>query len=298
MWFKNLIIYRLPELWPDDKTKLQAALDGAAFAPCTGLDWFSEGFAAPMPFEPDLVFAAGRSQRVALKREDKVLPGAVVRDLLAEKVAAIEAAEARNVGRKEKQELKWQIIDDLLPRAFTKSRRTEALFDTRSGYLMINEASAPRAERMLTKLREALGGLQTAMPHTLKPPTYLMTEWLLQGRAEGGFKLGYSALLKGVGDVPDKIKIINKHLDDAEVVQHVKNGMRVVELELNWREQISFTLTHDFALKRIVFLDRVQEQAEQGDDAASLATASQILMTAALGDMLDEFYHLLSGWVD
>ena len=121
-----------------------------------------------------------------------------------------------------------------------------------------------RAERMLTKLREALGGLQTAMPHTLKPPTYLMTEWLLQGRAEGGFKLGYSALLKGVGDVPDKIKIINKHLDDAEVVQHVKNGMRVVELELDWREQISFTLTQDFALKRIVFLDRVQEQAEQG----------------------------------
>ena len=41
MWFKNLIIYRLPELWPDDKTKLQAALDGAPFAPCAGLDWFS-----------------------------------------------------------------------------------------------------------------------------------------------------------------------------------------------------------------------------------------------------------------
>ena len=55
------------------------------------------------------------AQIVALKREDKVLPGAVVRDLLAEKVAAIEAAEARNVGRKEKLELKEQIIDDLLP---------------------------------------------------------------------------------------------------------------------------------------------------------------------------------------
>ena len=251
-----------------------------------------------MPFAPDLVFAAGRSQRVALKREDKVLPGAVVRDLLAEKVAAIEAAEARNVGRKEKLELKEQIIDDLLPRAFTKSRRTEALFDTRSGYLMINEASAPRAERMLTKLREALGGLQTAMPHTQESPTSIMTEWLLQGRAEGGFELGYSALLKGVGDVPGKIKIINKHLDDAEVVQHVKNGMRVAELELDWREQISFTLTQDFALKRIVFLDRVQEQAEQGDDAASLAAASQILMTAALGDMLNELAELLGGWED
>ena len=82
------------------------------------------------------------------------------------------------------------------------------------------------------------------------------------------------------------------------MVQHVKNGMRVAELELDWREQISFTLTQDFALKRIVFLDRVQEQAEQGDDAASLAAASQILMTAALGDMLNELAELLGGWED
>ena len=52
MWFKNLIIYRLPELWPDDKTKLQAALDGAPFAPCTGLDWFSEGFACLLYTSP------------------------------------------------------------------------------------------------------------------------------------------------------------------------------------------------------------------------------------------------------
>lgn len=297
MWFKNTTVYRLPDGAPS-KADLADALLDLPFAPCLGLDWFNEGFDSAAAFDDAPVFEADGSLRLALKREEKVLPAGVIRSILDEQVADIKRAEARNVGRKEKQELKGQIIDDLLPRAFTKSRRTEALFDTRSGYLMINEASAPRAERMLTKLREALGGLQTAMPHTLKPPTYLMTEWLLQGRAEGGFKLGYSALLKGVGDVPDKIKIINKHLDDAEVVQHVKNGMRVVELELDWREQISFTLTQDFALKRIVFLDRVQEQAEQGDDAASLATASQILMTAALGDMLDEFYHLLSGWVD
>ena len=39
MWFKNLIIYRLPELWPDDKTKLQAALNGA---PCYLI--FSNGY--------------------------------------------------------------------------------------------------------------------------------------------------------------------------------------------------------------------------------------------------------------
>lgn len=297
MWYKNAIIYLLPDGW-----QLEAGfaekLEQAAFTPCMGLDWFSEGFAAPMPFAPDLVFAAGRSQRVALKREDKVLPGAVVRDLLAEKVAAIEAAEARNVGLIEKQQLKEQIVDDLLPRALTQSRRTEAIFDTERGYLLVNEASDKRAEQMLIKLREALGGLKVAMPYTRESPSSLMTEWLLQGHAEGDFELGYNVLLQGVGDVVPKVKISKKDLTHPEVIQHAKNGMKVVELELEWREQISFTLTQNFALKRIRFLDVLQEEAEQGDDAASLMFSSQIIMTTALGGMLDELANLLGGWVD
>ena len=72
--------------------------------------------------------------------------------------------------------------------------------------------------------------------------------------------------------------------------------MKVVELELEWREQISFTLTQNFALKRIQFLDVLQEEAEQGDDTASLTFASQIIITTALGGMLDELVNLLGGW--
>ena len=87
-------------------------------------------------------------------------------------------------------------------------------------------------------------------------------------------------------------------LTTAEVIKHAQNGMQVVELELEWREQISFTLTKDFTLKRIQFLDVLQEEEEQGDDTASLMFASQIIMTTALGGMLDELANLLGGWVD
>lgn len=297
MWYKNAIIYLLPDGW-----QLEAGfaekLEQAAFTPCMGLDWFSEGFAPPTPFSSDFVFTAQNSNRVCLKHEEKVLPSATVRDLVNGKVAEIKEAEARNVWYEEKQQLKEQIIDDLLPRALTQSRRTEAIFDTERGYLLVNEASDKRAEQMLTKLREALGGLKVSLPHTRESPSSLMTEWLLQGYAEGGFKLGYNVLLQGVGDVVPKVKISKKDLTTAEVIKHAQNGMQVVELELEWREQISFTLTKDFALKRIQFLDVLQEEAEQGDDTASLTFASQIIMTTALGGMLDELANLLGGWVD
>ncbi len=297
MWYKNAIIYLLPDGW-----QLEAGfaekLEQGAFTPCMGLDWFSEGFAPPTPFSSDFVFTAQNSNRVCLKHEEKVLPSATVRDLVHEKVAEIREAEARNVEHKEKQQLKEQIVDDLLPRALTQSRRTEAIFDTERGFLLVNEASDKRAEQMLIKLREALGGLKVAMPHTRESPSSLMTEWLLQGHAEGGFELGYNVLLQGVGDVVPKVKISKKDLTTAEVIKHAQNGMQVVELELEWRKQISFTLTKDFALKRIQFLDVLQEEAEQGDDIASLMFSSQIIMTTALGRMLDELANLLGGWVD
>lgn len=297
MWYKNAIIYLLPDGW-----QLEAGfaekLEQAAFTPCMGLDWFSEGFAPPTPFSSDFVFTAQNSNRVCLKHEEKVLPSATVRDLVNGKVAEIKEAEARNVWYEEKQQLKEQIVDDLLPRALTQSRRTEAIFDTERGYLLVNEASDKRAEQMLIKLREALGGLKVAMPYTRESPSSLMTEWLLQGHAEGDFELGYNVLLQGVGDVVPKVKISKKDLTHPEVIQHAKNGMKVVELELEWREQISFTLTQNFALKRIRFLDVLQEEAEQGDDTASLMFSSQIIMTTALGGMLDELANLLGGWVD
>ncbi|MGN6876117.1 recombination-associated protein RdgC, partial [Neisseria sp. P0021.S007] len=190
------------------------------FAHCQGLDWFSEGFSTPVSFSPELVFPADYTWRVALKKEEKVLPAGVIRDILDEKVLEIQNNEARNVGRKEKQELKEQITDDLLPRAFTRSSRTQAIFDTRHGYLLVNNAASAKAENILTKLREALGGLEAALPNTKQSPSSLMTSWLLQGHCEGGFELDSDCELKGVGDVVPVVKVSKQDLTADEVVQH------------------------------------------------------------------------------
>ena len=185
MWFKQISFYPLNK---DNLPELEVLADKLAqseFAHCQGLDWFSEGFATPVSFSPELVFPADYTWRVALKKEEKVLPAGVIRDILDEKVLEIQNNEARNVGRKEKQELKEQITDDLLPRAFTRSSRTQAIFDARHGYLLVNNAASAKAENILTKLREALGGLEAALPNTKQSPSSLMTSWLLQGHCEG-----------------------------------------------------------------------------------------------------------------
>ena len=61
---------------------------------------------------------------ICARKEERILPSAVINEQLAEKVEEIEQAEARPVGRKERQQLKEELTTTLLPLAFTRSHNT------------------------------------------------------------------------------------------------------------------------------------------------------------------------------
>ena len=293
MWFKQVTPFRLPEL--PEKRYLDESLGNSWFTELQGLDWFTEGFTHPTAFSDTAVSKAEKTMLIALKREEKVLPSAAIKHKLDEQVVKIQTSEGRNVGRKEKHELREAIIDDLLPKSLIKSSRTYGLFA--GEWLFVDTANRRKAENLLTKLREALGGLSAQHLVTRQSPASLMTNWLLQGEAQGRFMLDSDVTLVGAGDVAPKIKIIRKDLTAEDVVQHAKNGMTVTELGLIWNDRVAFILTQDLTLKRIQWLDVVQEEAEGScDDAESMAYATQLLMEAALSAMLGELVDLLGGW--
>lgn len=297
MWFKQISFYPININQLPETDTLADKLNSSEFAPITGLDWFSEGFAAPHGFSPELLFPADFTWLVSLKRSDKVLPASVIREFLDEKVAEIQENENRKIGKKEKNELKEQITDDLLPRAFTRSSFVHAVCDTQTGFLLINQSASKKAENLLAKLREALGGLEARLPQTKQSPSSLMTDWLLGGSAQGGFELDNYCEIKGIGENSPVIKFTKQDLTAPEVVQHLKDGKVVTQLGLVWREQIAFVLNEDFTLKRIQYLDVLQEETEQfGDDAPSLAYATQILMAQSITTLLSELISFLGGW--
>lgn len=293
MWFKQVTPFRVFEL--PEKRHLDESLGNSWFTEPQGLDWFTEGFTHPNTFTDLAVFEAQKTMLISLMREEKVIPRAAVNHKLDEQIIKIQANEGRNVGRKEKQELREAIIDDLLPKALTKSSRTNGLLGT--GWLWVDTASRHKAENLLTKLREALGGLPAQQPVARQSPASLMTNWLLQGEAQGRFMLDSDVTLVGAGDVAPKVKISRKDLTATDVVQHAKNGMTVTELGLVWNDRVAFILTQDLTLKRIQWLDVVQEEAEGScDDAESMAYATQLLMAAALSAILGELVDLMGGW--
>ncbi|RXZ45408.1 recombination-associated protein RdgC [Crenobacter cavernae] len=296
MWFKQLSFYRIEGDAIADAQTLAEALAKRPFHPCGGLDWSSVGWISPAPGTGEFIFSARDAWLVALKREEKVLPGAVVRDFVDARVTEIEDKELRKVGRKEKQALKEQVTDDLLPRAFTKTGRTTAYFDNARGWLMVDTGTASRAETLISEIREGIAGFPARLPKTELSPSTAMTSWLADGVVGNGFELDSECELKAPGDNGAVVRVTRMDLTSDEIRQHIANGKQVTRLGLTWNEKISFVLTDSLQLKRIQFLDVLQEEASQaGDDMAALFEATFILMSAELGELVDALVEQLGG---
>ena len=150
MWFKNLRAYRLTNPFDLSPEQLGEQLEAHAFQPCAKSQALSAGWVSPLGEESsELVHAAGGRMLLKLKREEKLLPSTVVREQLEEKVAAIESDQGRKVYRKERLSLKDEIIQDCLPRAFSRSSGVSAYIDTRANWIFVDAASAARAEELL-----------------------------------------------------------------------------------------------------------------------------------------------------
>ena len=84
-----------------------------------------------------------------------------------------------------------------------------------------------------------------------------------------------------------------------EIRQHIATGKQVTRVGLIWQEKIRFMLTDTLQLKRIQFLDVLQEEASQaGDDRESLFEATFTLMSEELGELVDALIEALGGLED
>lgn len=292
MWFKQLSFYRLPEAV--DPVAVQQALAKAPFQSCTGLDWFSDGWVSPAD-HANLSMNLNNCTLFTLKRQDKVLPGAAIRDAVEEKAKVIEIAENRKLGRKERQSLKEQITDDLLPRAITRTSMIHGHINNRRQWLMIGSGTASKAEGLISKLREALPPFPARLPRTKITPQDAMTNWL-ESEPPEGFALDADCELKDVGESDAIIRCSRMDLTADEIRQHIATGKQVTRLGLIWNERIRFVLTDDLRLLRIQFLDVLQEETRQaGDDSASLFDASFAIMSEYLGNLIDQLVSVLGG---
>lgn len=263
MWFKNARLYRLTEAWSISPEDLAAKLAEFKFNECGSLDPMRYGFTEPLGRHgSELVHVTNGRIMICAKKQEKLLPGAVIKEQLEAKVLAISEAESRPVGRKERDTLKDEIIFSLLPKAFTRSTLDYAYIDPESKFIVVNTSSAKRAEDLLSKLREALGSLRCLPIQPKNIPTQVMTHWLRESAAPMRFEFGEKIQLEAAKD-GRVITAKRQDLTASEILNHLESGMHVRSIALNWMESIDFVVDDQLAIKGLKFDDKIADKANE-----------------------------------
>ncbi len=303
MWFKNLILYRFSQPLETDNETLESKLAEKRFRPCGSQDTVTYGWVSPLGDGSELLtHITGQCTMVTACKEEKILPSSVIREHVDEKVQAIEAEQGRQVFRKEKESLKEEVIQTLLPRAFTRRTKTFAYIDRQHGWMIVDAASFKKAEELTAALRQAIGSLPVVPPALKNAPAATLTQWLKAGdiHMPTGFSIGEECDLRDPGDEGGIVRARRMDLGAEEISHHLEAGKLASRLALAWNEDLTFVLGEDLIIRRLKFGDLVQEQAEEqgGDDPASQFDADFSIMTLTLSKFLGELVDALGGEVE
>ncbi|MEN4829341.1 recombination-associated protein RdgC [Pseudomonas sp. P39-UII1] len=299
MWFKNLLSYRLTQEVPFEAEALEAALASKPARPCASQELTTYGFVAPFGKGEDapLVHVSGEFLLIAARKEERILPSSVVNDAVKEKVEEIETEQMRKVYKKERDQIKDEIIQAFLPRAFIRRSMIFAAIAPRLGMILVNSASAKRAEDLLSTLREVMGSLPVR-PATVKiAPVATMTDWVKSQQAAEGFYVLDECELRDTAEDGGIVRCKRQDLTGEEIQLHLSTGKVVTQLALAWQDKLSFVLDDKMVIKRLKFEELLQEQAEQdgGDEAAQQFDASFLLMMMTFTEFLPVLFEALGG---
>ncbi len=297
MWFRNLRLFRLTTPFSHSAEELHERLAQYAFRHCGSLEFASQGWVSPLGrHSTQLAHAANGCILICARREEKILPAATVRDLLEEKVLAIEEQENRRLRRKEKERIREEIVHELLPRALTRSGLTFAYVSVRDGWLVVDAPSVKKAEELASLLRRSLGSLPAVPCTTKENATTVLTQWLA-GDLPADFALEQDYELREPGDEGAVLRCRRQDPTTDEVQSHLRSGKHAVKLAVEWNERLSCVLDAQLAIKRLRFSDVVLEESAQveAEDEASRIDADFAFMTLELSRFIPRLVEVFGG---
>ncbi len=157
MWFKNLIVYRLPADWSVSAAELEELLSKHTLQPCGTLEMVSRGWVSPTP-GGRLLHTVNQQHLIALGIDQKLLPGSIIRQVAQERAEALAQEQGYPVGRRQMRDLKMRVTEELRARALTRRRVIRAWIDPLNGWFVVDAAGAAKAEELTEVLRVTLGG--------------------------------------------------------------------------------------------------------------------------------------------
>ncbi|WP_338454260.1 recombination-associated protein RdgC [uncultured Alteromonas sp.] len=290
MWFKNIKAYQITQPLSLDDGDLERVLSEQAFRPCKSQDLATMGFAPPFSQagkQGTMFQRVGQRYWLTVKKQEKLLPAAVINAELDDMVAKIEMETGSPVGKKAKADLKQEIQTRLLPQAFTKNTYTHGFISLEDNLVAVDASADGKAEAFLALVRKAIGSLPVVplARHSLQSE---LTHWLTDA-APDGIALLEEAEFKSTDDAGSIIRCKNQPLDSDEITIHLDAGKLVQKVAFEYQDTLTAVIAEDGSLKRIKFTDRLKEETEDipKDQVEARLDAEFALMSAELCTLLN-----------
>jgi recombination associated protein RdgC len=291
MWFKNLYFFAFTRPFEWSEEDLEKHLSEHLFTPLGSTEVSHFGWVNALgKHGTTSVHSANNNFLLCARKEEKILPGPVIKDMVEEKINLLELEQGRGATKKEKEQFKEDIIFELLPRAFSRVTDTHAYINPEHNIIVINTGSRGKAEDFLALLRKALGTLPVTSVSPEKAPDEIMTDWVSGTELGDNFNLGMEAEFNALGDDGAVVRVKNQDLASDEIKAHLDADKYVVKLALEWDDAISFILCDDLAIKRLKFFDVLQEQNDDidSDDIIAKLDADFSLMAGEINRLIDD----------
>ena len=295
VWFKNLVVYRLPEDWQWSAAELEERLSRRRLRDCTSLEMFNRGWeppAGPTSDDGRLVHTVNRRHLIALGTNQKLLPAAIVKQVAQERAKVLEGEQGHAVGRRQLREIKERVETELRARALTQRKTMRAWIDPDNGWLIVDSAGAPRAEELVETLRDTLDSLAVVPLDSDPSPQTAMGAWLAADAGPGRFSIDQDLELQAADKTKATVRYTRHPLQSREIKAHLTGGKFVAKLGLTWSDRLAFILTDKLHVQRVKFLelapDAAATQGAEDIGAEEQFAADFALMTGELGTMLSE----------
>lgn len=220
--------------------------------------------------------------------ETRSVPASAVKRKVDERCKQIEETTGRKPGKKEKKELKEDVMHELLPLAFTKLGAIAVWIDPARGLVVLDTASSSRGDDVVTALVKSVEGFAFTLLTTQMEPSAAMAMWLSQQEPPQGFTIDREVELRASDESKAVVRYAKHALDIDEVRGHIEAGKRPTRLALTWNDRVSLELTEGFALRKIKFLEGVDEKtgpkADDFDADVAIATGE---LSGLIADLID-----------
>jgi recombination associated protein RdgC len=243
------------------------------------------------------VHTANGFMMICGKKQEKVIPAAVVNEMVQQKILDAEDQQGRKLSKKERTAIKDELIFELLPRAFTYSNKTYAYIDPKGGWLIVDAASSKKAEDLLSLLRKCLGSLPAVPLNTIEKPIATMTAWLTNNTAPADITIEDECELRAPEEEGGIIRCKRHDLSLPEIKNHLDTGKEVIKLAVSWADRLSFIIDENLAVKRLKFLDLIQDQVADIEtyDQAEQFDVDFSIMSLELANFLPRLVELFGG---